>query len=192
MYKTLDITIHQAAQFLKQNDNFLIVCHTSPDADTIGSASALTAGLRKLGKNAAAVCDEPIPEKLSFLDTNHCFSETVPFEVQTYISIDVASPAILGNFEQKFVERGFDLSIDHHLVNTVPCERRLLCTAYSSCGEIIYELLTELGVRIDKSVAVSLYGAISSDSGGFRYSSTRGQTMRYAADLIEPKSTLRK
>lgn len=185
MYKALELTINQAAEFLKQRDNFLIVCHTSPDADTIGSASALAAGLRKLGKNAAAVCDEPIPAKLSFLDTNHCFTEAIPFKAETYVSVDVASPTMLGSFEQKFVEKGFDLSIDHHLVNTVPCERRLLCTSYSSCGEIIFELLTVLGVVADKSIAVSLYGAISSDSGGFRYASTRGQTMRYAADLIE-------
>ncbi|HOJ47388.1 MAG TPA: DHHA1 domain-containing protein [Bacillota bacterium] len=200
----LDITINQAARFFLENDNFLIVSHTSPDADTVGSASALVAGLRKLGKNAAAVCDEPIPDRLLFLDANGCFiqngaSETcssggpnailpsipAPFQVQTYVSVDVASATMLGRFEQRFLEKFFDLSIDHHLVNTIPCKRRLLCTGYSSSGEIIYELLTLLGVEIDRSIAVSLYGAISSDSGGFRYSATRSQTMRYAADLIE-------
>lgn len=200
----LDITINQAAQFFLQNDNYLIVAHTSPDADTIGSASALVAGLRKLGKNAAAVCDEPLPSRFAFLDTSNCFiptevsayenysvseqssiSDSLLFEIQNYISVDVASATMLGSFEKKFTDRVFDLSIDHHLVNTVPCARRLLCTGYSSCGEIIFELLKLLGVEIDKSIAISLYGAISSDSGGFRYSSTRGQTMRYAAELIE-------
>ena len=182
----MDITLRQAAAFLKERDNFLIVSHTSPDADTIGSAAALVAGLRLLGKNAVAVCDEPVPEKLSFLNTECCFTEAEPPGIQTLVSVDTASPALLGGMEEKFTgDRVFDLAIDHHLVNTIPCRQRLLLNHYSSTGEIIFELLEELDVKLNMAIATALYGAMSSDSGGFRFSSTRSDTMRHAASLMD-------
>lgn len=182
----MDITIGQAAAFLKEKDNFLIVSHTSPDADTIGSAAALVTGLRSLGKKAIAICDAPIPQKLEFLNAESCFTETEPKGIETYVSVDVASDKMLGNLTQKYSEEHiFHLSIDHHMVNNITCEKRLLFADYSSCGEIIFELLGLLEVKITRSIAIFLYSAISSDSGGFRYSSTRGDTMRHAADLME-------
>ncbi|OGO88167.1 MAG: hypothetical protein A2Y15_00365 [Clostridiales bacterium GWF2_36_10] len=182
----MDITLHETAEFLKGKDNFLILSHSSPDADTIGSAVALVVGLRSLGRNAVAICDEKMPKKLAFLDTESCFVDTEPMGIQTYISVDTASAIMLGGLMDKYtVNRRFDLSIDHHMVNSIPCERRLLLSNYSSCGEIIFELLKELDVQINQFTALPLYGAMSSDSGGFRYSSTRPDTLRIAAELME-------
>lgn len=182
----MDITIKQAADFLLERDNYLVVSHTSPDADTIGSAAALVAGLRSIGKKAVAICDEPIPNKLSFLKADNFFTDSEPPDIKAHVSVDTASIPMLGKFADKYsAEHIFDLSIDHHMVNDIPCKRRLLCADYSSCGEIIYELFDALNIKISKSIAVLLYSAISSDSGGFRYSSTRSNTLRYAADLID-------
>ncbi len=182
----MDINIEQAAAYLKDRDDYLVVSHASPDADTIGSAAALVTGLRSIGKNAVAVCYDRIPDKLSFLDSGCCFTETEPKGIKTYISVDTASAVMLGGLAEKYTkERVFDLAIDHHIVNNIPCRQRLLFADYSSCGEIIFELLEKLGIPLDKSTATSLYGAMSSDSGGFRFSSTRPQTMRHAARLME-------
>lgn len=182
----MDITIKQAASFLKSNDNYLIISHTGPDADTIGSAVALVSGLRSIGKKAIAICDEPIPKKLSFLNMENCFADSEPSGIQTYISVDTASASMLGSLAEKYaVNRIFDLSIDHHMVNSIPCKKRLLHANYSSCGEIIFELLKELDIKLNKTIAISLYGAMSSDSGGFRFSSTRPETLRHAAELME-------
>ncbi|HBR31282.1 MAG TPA: hypothetical protein DD733_04290 [Clostridiales bacterium] len=182
----MNLTIRQAADFLLERDNFLLVSHTGPDADTIGSASALVMGLRSIGKKAVAICDEDIPKKLQFLDMEDSFVKTEPVGIQTYLSIDAASASMLGAFTKKYTEeRVFDLSIDHHMINNIPCDRLLLCADYSSCGEIIFELLRELGIKLYEPIAIALYAAISSDSGGFRFSSTRPVTMRYAAEIME-------
>lgn len=182
----MDITLQQAAAFFTERDDFLIVSHTSPDADTIGSAVALVTGLRSIGKKAIAICDEVIPKKLQFLNNNDCFTTTEPTNIQNIVSVDVASAAMLGELVNQYSQNHiFDLSIDHHMVNTIPCKMRLLFDTYSSCGEIIFELLKELDVKLSEPIAVALYGAISSDSGGFRFSSTRPDTLRHAAALIE-------
>ena len=76
------------------------------------------------------------------------------------------------------------LSVDHHAVNRIVCERLLLKDDYPAAGEIVYELLCALDIPLDRTLATLLYAAISSDSGGFRYSSTRPQTHLCAAKLL--------
>ena len=46
-------------------------------------------------------------------------------------------------------------------------------------------LMDELGVAIDHDIASALYGAISSDSGGFRYDATKPETHIMAARCLE-------
>ena len=49
---TGQITLREAADFLKANDNYLILSHRRPDGDTVGSCAALCRALRALGKQA--------------------------------------------------------------------------------------------------------------------------------------------
>ena len=42
----------QAAQWLRERDNFLLLTHVRPDGDTLGSAAALALARQKLGKRA--------------------------------------------------------------------------------------------------------------------------------------------
>ena len=44
-----------AAEFLMDNDNFVILTHASPDGDTLGSGFALRAALELLGKKAKVI-----------------------------------------------------------------------------------------------------------------------------------------
>lgn len=172
----------EAVRFLKEHDNFLIFTHNSPDADTIGSAIALVIALRSMGKTASAFNREGVPERLSFLHPEAYFVKELPeTDCCTLLSVDVASPKMLSLPESAFT---FALSIDHHEVNTIGCERLYLCDSYPAAGEIVYELLHALGIAITAETALPLYAAISSDSGGFRYQATRPETMRAAAELI--------
>ncbi len=177
------ISINQAAAFLKGCDGYLIYTHASPDGDTIGSAIALALILRKMGKTAFAFSVDGIPEKLSFLPTDGIFIENEPENTEDYtlLSVDVAGPMVLGRAKNKT----FSLSIDHHKVNTVDCEKLLVFSDRIACGEIIFMLLDELKIALDKDIAASLYTAISSDSGGFRYSETKPETHIIAARCLE-------
>lgn len=173
----------EAVAFFKERDRFLIFTHNSPDADTIGSACALVIALCACGKQAYAYNSEEIPQRLSFLQPEKYFVRTLPpTDAYTLLSVDVASPAVLS--EQDAAHR-FALSIDHHAINSVLCERLLLHADYAAAGEIVYELIKEMGVPLTKEIATCLYAAISSDSGGFRYPSTRPETMQTAAALMQ-------
>lgn len=178
------ISLQEAAAFLAERDGFVVFTHANPDGDTIGSAVALVRILRSIGKNAVAVCADPIPQKYAFVDTCGAFIADLPTNIETAVSVDVASKAVLGALADFCENRPFDLSIDHHKVNTLPCQRLLDKDNYIANGEIVYELALEMGVDIDADTASALYTAICSDSGGFRYANTRAETYEYAAALI--------
>lgn len=173
----------EAAAFFLEHDRFLIFTHNTPDADTIGSACALVRGLRKLGKQADAFNREGVPARLAFLQPETLFLPELPDpEGRTLVSVDVASPRVLSGQEASYT---FALAIDHHEISTVPCEKLYLEEHFPAAGEMVFVLLKELGVSPDTEIAAALYAAISSDSGGFRFSSTRPNTMRIAAELME-------
>ncbi len=179
----IDLSYKEAAAFLKEHDGFVVFSHASPDGDTVGSAVALVRILRSMGKDAVAVCADKLPDKLKFLVADE-FTDSVPENIKTAISVDVASAAMLGALSQFADGRELDLVFDHHTVSTLPCKHRLVREHYIANGEIIFELARELGVTPDLQTATALYAAICSDSGGLRYENTRPETYEYAAELI--------
>ena len=50
------VNLSEAADFLLNNDSFLLLCHISPDGDTVGSATALARGLISKGKKSKWYC----------------------------------------------------------------------------------------------------------------------------------------
>ncbi len=184
----MDINYSEAAEFLRSNDNYLLFTHSSADGDTLGSALALALMLKRLEKNVTVFNPEPIPEKLAFLVKESGFDVTnvIPDGEHTLVSVDIATTPMLKGMEPAVLSAiVFDLSIDHHKINTVPCKNRLIFDDYPATGEIIALLGEELGITLDKTIAFLLYAAISSDSGCFRFSSTRPETHIIASKLIK-------
>ena len=62
----MKIDFSRAVEILNDNDNFIILTHANPDGDTLGGGFALLSALRKLGKRAKLVNNDPIPEKPGF------------------------------------------------------------------------------------------------------------------------------
>ncbi len=174
------ITLAEICAFLKEKDNYLIICHASPDGDTLGSAYALKMGLSKMGKNARVLCGDVIPEKYGyFMDDS-----ATDFDVETVIAVDTADAKLLGSLEAEYGNR-VDLNIDHHISNTLYANKLYLDSAASATAECIFEILDELGVEIDSKMANALYTGISTDTGCFKYSNVTVRTHIIASKLYE-------
>ena len=52
---------------LQRARQVVLCAHVSPDGDTIGSCLALRLALQRLGKEAAVICQDKVPNMLSFL-----------------------------------------------------------------------------------------------------------------------------
>lgn len=184
----METSLSACAEFLVSHDNFLLYTHAAPDADTLGSAFALAYALKKIGKKVLVFNPDPIPGRLTFLfeDGETPVLHTLPEGVFTHVSVDIASFAMLRGLDEKILENlVFDLSIDHHAVNTVKTKRLLCLPDYCATGEIVAKIIGLLNVPLDRRAALWLYAAVSSDSGCFRYSSTRPETHLLAARLLE-------
>ena len=179
---TEQLNVQQMAQRLCAADNILILCHKNPDGDTIGCGSALCLALKALGKTAAVLCSDAVPSRYSF---------TAPvlfrggFEPKTVVAVDVASVQLFGeNNGVPQYTRHIDLCIDHHAGNSGYADFTLLDGSAAAAAELLYEVISEMGVEITPLIANCLYTGLATDTGCFRFSSTTANTHLVAAKLI--------
>lgn len=174
------IDIKECAGLLKEKNNIVILTHAHPDGDTLGSGFALCRALMKLGKNARVINDDEIPKKYTYMFDDLQFPD---FSPEYVVAVDVATENLLGSIQDDYSGK-IDLCIDHHLTNAEYADNLLLEDVPAAC-EIMYQVILELGVDIDKKIADCLYTGISTDTGCFRYASTTAQSYRFAAELID-------
>ena len=174
------LTIQEAAGRLRSFDNVLILTHVRPDGDTVGSAAALCAGLRALGKAAYLL---PNPE---LTDTAapyfRPYAAPADFQPERVVSTDIAAAALFPENAKPYAER-VDLAIDHHPSFEGFGRENYVRPSAAATGEIIYDILAELG-PITAEMALPLYVAVSTDCGCFAYNNTTAYTHAVAAALL--------
>ena len=174
----MNLTRAEAAEFLKEQDNYVILTHARPDGDTVGSSAALCLGLRSLGKTAHVLRNPGITPRYAWLHEGLTVEEAG--ENDTIISTDVASPAMLPQEFQHLLDRVV-LRIDHHGSATSFTEQELVDPNSASCAEVIWDVLACLGVSPEPRLMDAIYVGLSTDTGCFRFANTTAHTFRVAA-----------
>lgn len=174
------IDAKEAAEFLRENNDYLILMHASPDGDTLGCGTALCGALQRLGKNAKAVCPDEIPHKFDYLFNAFAKQD---FEPKTVVCVDVADTKLLAGMKE--IGDRAELAIDHHATHTNFAKRVFVEPESASCCELVYAVIKELGAELDKALASSLYTGMATDTGCFKFSNTTPRTHRLAAEMIE-------
>ena len=177
----MNTSLHEISKTLKENNNFYILTHKSPDGDTLGSAFALCFALQKLKKNAKVLCNDEISKKYDFLFEN---IEEQNFEPNYIISVDVSDTALLGEKLYCYADK-IDLCIDHHLSNTHFSKNEYIESTSAATAEIIYEIIKNLKIDVDTDIANCIYTGISTDTGCFRHANTTSRSYRIAADMVD-------
>ena len=175
------LTRSETAQFLSQRDHFAIVTHRRPDGDTLGSAALLCLGLRQLGKTAYVLENSETTEKYLPLMAN--LTKPQADQQDTLVAVDVASSNMLGDYFAPLAD-GILLRIDHHGSATSFTDFELVDADAAACGEVVYDVLKQMGTTLDVPMATALYTAVSTDTGCFRYANTTANTLRVAADCV--------
>jgi phosphoesterase RecJ-like protein len=131
-----------------------------------------------MGKNAHILRNMEVTEK--FLHLHQGLNKDCPENGDTLITVDVAAPKLLPD-AASHLARFVQLRIDHHGSDTPFAPLDLVDAGAGACGEIIWDLLRELEIPLDKSIADALYIAVSTDTGGFRYANTTAHSFQTAA-----------
>lgn len=177
----MQINLKETADFLKTHDNYYILTHQSPDGDTMGSGFGLCYALRKIGKKANVICSDEFPKRYYFM--HDCY-EPQKFSPETIVAVDVADTKLLGS---KLAQYGsyVDLCIDHHISNTEYAKQLLVYPDAAAACEVIYRVLAEMEIPLDKLIAECLYTGIATDTGCFKYANTTRLAHIISAKLMD-------
>ena len=174
------LTVQETAALLKTFDNVLILTHVRPDGDTVGCAAALCAALRALGKTAYLLPNPGLTDSTApYFRPYEAPADFVPERV---VSTDIATLGLLPDNARLYADR-IDLAIDHHPSFERFGRENIVRSEAAACGELMYSIVSELG-PITAEIALPLYVAVSTDTGGFIYGNTTSNTHAVAAALM--------
>lgn len=169
---------------IKESNRIAIMSHIMPDGDSIGSSLALCSALKKFGKEVSFILDDSIPKIYKFLEgSGEVRSPEENKSFDAVIVLDCGDAERLGK-SRLYLEDNFVINIDHHISNNNFGNLNLVDANVSATGEIVYRIIKELGIDMDKGISECIYTAIVTDTGQFQYSNTTAVTHRIAGDLI--------
>ncbi|MBQ1503321.1 MAG: DHH family phosphoesterase [Clostridia bacterium] len=182
------MTVGEVVDAVASSGSLAVICHTNPDGDTVGSASALALIARGAGVRSAVILPDEPQERLRFLlppdGAKVGAKETDGFDL--VCAVDVASPAQFGSLGELIPRVGF--MIDHHGMGE-PFAKNLIDPSASAAGEIVFDVYEEAvrrgAIARDPEIARRIYGAILSDTGSFAFSNVTQRTHLIAASLLE-------
>lgn len=171
---------------IKNAHSVAVLPHIHEDADALGSCFAFAKMIRKMGKKATVYVSGRIESRLDFMGNDY-----VLYEKNEKYSHDLCACLDCGDIE-RIKERkiifdaiGNSVNIDHHMTNTMFADANYVDGTASATGEILFRLFEEMKEPIDADIAKDLYTAICSDTGCFKYSNTKPDTLRVVAGLME-------
>ncbi len=183
------ITFEKCTRLLWNAKNIALFCHIRPDGDTMGAALGLKTAFLKVGKKIDIYCDDEIPkkfEKLGFCDTfnTHLIKDVKEYDL--LVAIDCGDLGRVGEFGRLFYKRANTLTIDHHTGHEDFSNYTYVESCSSTC-EIVLDVINELKIDVDKTIATYLFVGLSTDTGNFKHSNTNEKTFRSARQLITYK-----
>ncbi|HQK92884.1 MAG TPA: bifunctional oligoribonuclease/PAP phosphatase NrnA [Armatimonadota bacterium] len=180
--------IADAARVLAEGQSLLVTTHIRPDGDAIGSALALSHGLRGLGKMATIVLEHAVPRPYRFLPGWRDIVPSLPvseagrFDVAVVLDCDGLQRA--GEVTGLVRAVGRIVEIDHHPgAHGDGCVIAVYPEA-AATAELVFELCEALGAPLTVELATCLLTGLTDDTGGFRHSNTTARAHELASRLV--------
>ena len=175
--------LHRIADEIRARQRFVISSHSRPDGDSIGSQVAMALALRMLGKHVDIVNRDPAsPPLLTFPGVDAItIADRVDGEYDAAIIMecgDLARTGVAG------LDRYFVINIDHHPDNTGYGHVNWYDQRAAACGEMVFDLIRELGLPLTRDIATHVYLAILTDTGSFHYSSISPRTFDMCSESL--------
>ena len=171
----------------------VLTSHVRPDCDALGSELGMLGILEAIGKDVRIVNAQSTPAGLKWIDPANRI-ESLQDGVKKddladrdlFIVLDTSAWAQLGAMgDVAKTMRDKVLVIDHHVSEDNLSDRWFKDTSAEATARIVYEIGLRLRVPLTERIATPLYAGLSTDTGGFRFPSTSGETFRVAARLVD-------
>jgi phosphoesterase RecJ-like protein len=192
MYQLDEIT-----RLLSTPKRIVILPHSKPDADALGSCLALSAFLQKFAHTVTVISPTEYPVFLSWMPGN---DNVINYEqvgdegVENYFKtaeiifcLDFSALnriEEIAHFFKKITAK--IILIDHHLGKEDFADFEIWDTRAAATAELIYDFiqLIDADFLIDENIGECIYAGIMTDTGSFRHPSTTAHVHQIAAQLI--------
>jgi phosphoesterase RecJ-like protein len=181
---TTSTPARQIRDEIMRRQRFLLTSHARPDGDSIGSQLAMAFALDALGKQVRIVNADPAPEHYQdFPGMDRIeIADRAPAEVDAVIVMecsDLTRTGVAG------LEGAFLINIDHHAGNRLYGAVNWHDESAAACGEMVFDLIRELGVPLTQEIATHVYLAILTDTGSFHHSNITPRTFDICRQTVE-------
>ncbi len=178
-------------------EHHLILSHVNPDGDAVGSSLGWSSFLRSKGVKTTMVLPNKFADFLAWIPGSEeiRFAESMTEdEVQDlFESIDRIHCLDFNalsriKWGQEIASSGKPIYlIDHHQDPEDFATVAYSNTSSCATAEMVLDLILALEgeIKLSPEGATALYTGLLTDTGSFRFPSTRSKTFRYAADLID-------
>ena len=170
---------------IQQGNNMVLIGHSQPDGDAVGSCLAWATYLREhFGKQCSIVVPNAFPDFLRWLPEADKIVRYDKHPDAVKAMIEKADTIFCMDFND--LARTDDIApivescqasiivIDHHMEPTIPAKQTISFPDLSSTCEIVFRLVWQLGgfETLSKKFAVYDYCGMMTDTGGFTYNSS--------------------
>ena len=179
------------APYLVGGRRVALSTHMNADGDGCGSETALARLLAQRGLDVRIVNPTPWPDLFAYLLGSDVVDATergvkALDGIDLLIVLDISDVKRLGGLADAV--RALDvpkLVIDHHIASDEPAGPVVVSdTTACATGELIYDFAAALGFEITPEVARSIYTALLTDTGGFRFANTSPRCLAVAARML--------
>jgi phosphoesterase RecJ-like protein len=176
----------EIGRVLREHRRFAILSHVRPDGDALGSQIALALSLKELDKDVVVWNEDGMLEKYSFVPSAGLLTKppAAPQDVDVVIALDTAIQNRLGTTVAAIRSAKIWINIDHHSSNPGYGDIAHIDSSAPATGQIVFELMEDQKLPMNRDIAENLFVAISTDTGSFQYSNTTARTFEIAAKLV--------
>lgn len=167
---------------IETSNHILILTHSSPDGDALGSVAALKQIIHKMGKEADCFLEELCPSRFPHLKDYFTVQESTEKVYDLVILADCADSSRTGVSYPAPKTLCF---VDHHISNPLEGEINIVYPDAAATAEIVYQLMKQWDIPCDEKLAASIYTGVLTDTGGFLFQNTTKKTHEIAAELLE-------
>jgi phosphoesterase RecJ-like protein len=174
------------ADQLIKSEKILLTSHIHPDGDAIGALLGLGLALEGISKDVFLYNESPIPAVYQFLPSINRIKRE-PGDIAEYdcaVILDCSNLERVGEAAAGVSRIPVLINIDHHVTNSRFGSIRLIEPQASSTAEVVYRIITDMGIPINTGIAYAIYTGIMADTGSFRFSNTTSRSFEIAHELV--------
>jgi bifunctional oligoribonuclease and PAP phosphatase NrnA len=180
--------IKKIANFIRNNDDFLIAGHISADGDAISASLAISVLLDSLGKKYRLLFDDvkvdPRFEYLKNYNLIKCARNEKISKMKAAIICDTPTTERMGAAVNFLPEYSQTVKIDHHPDEEDFALYNLVDLDSSSTTCLVYKIMEEFDIKYDQDLAQIVLSGLMYDTGRFSYRNTKAIDFEIAAKML--------